>query len=95
VARVDDEQRRTYRVPDEVEGLVVTDVAEDSLYPRTVPLRHGHRAGQPRSDRGYRRRACASAAGTEFLPGLGSRRLPLPSVQVRRLRSWPTLTTGG
>lgn len=32
VARVDEEQRRTYRVPDEVEGLVVTEVAEDSLY---------------------------------------------------------------
>ena len=32
VARVDDEQRRTYRVPDEVEGLVVTEVAEDSPY---------------------------------------------------------------
>jgi serine protease Do/serine protease DegQ len=32
VARVDEEKRRTYRLPDEVEGLVVTEVAEDSSY---------------------------------------------------------------
>ena len=32
VAQIDDEQRRTYRLPDEVDGLVVTDVASDSPY---------------------------------------------------------------
>ena len=32
VAKVDEEQRRTYRLSDDVEGLVVTEVAEDSSY---------------------------------------------------------------
>jgi serine protease Do/serine protease DegQ len=32
VAPVDDDQRRAYRIPDEVDGLVVTDVAADSPF---------------------------------------------------------------
>jgi len=32
VAQVDDEQRRAFRLPDEVDGLVVTDVAAESPY---------------------------------------------------------------
>ena len=32
VARVNDELRRTYRVPDEVDGLVVTEIADDSPF---------------------------------------------------------------
>ena len=32
VAQVDDDQRRVYRMPDDVNGLVVTDVAADSPY---------------------------------------------------------------
>ncbi len=32
VAQVDDEQRRTFRLPDEIEGLVVTEVAADSPF---------------------------------------------------------------
>ena len=32
MARVDDDLRRTYRVPDDVDGLVVTEIADDSPY---------------------------------------------------------------
>jgi Do/DeqQ family serine protease len=32
VARVDEEKRRAYRLPDDVDGLVVTEVSEDSIY---------------------------------------------------------------